>query len=97
MIALKTLFPQRRLGATLVWEGADALRSPGFGTASGPIHLDDVSCTGKEPSLVLCIRSEWLQHDCTHQEDVNVACEPERSGESLSKNRLLVLMACNTS
>lgn len=53
---------------------------------SGPIHLDDVSCTGKEPSLLLCIRSEWLQHDCTHHEDVNIVCNPEHSGEGLSKN-----------
>uniref|UniRef100_A0A3P8TNZ3 Neurotrypsin n=1 Tax=Amphiprion percula TaxID=161767 RepID=A0A3P8TNZ3_AMPPE len=48
-----------------------------------PILLDDVSCTGKEPSLLLCNRREWLRHDCTHHEDVNIACSPERSGESL--------------
>lgn len=65
--------------------------SPHFGMGSGPIHLDDVSCTGKEPSLLLCIRSEWLQHDCTHHEDVKIACNPERSGESLSKNGFLLL------
>lgn len=83
---IKTFFLQCRLGETLFPEGADITHSPRFGMGSGPIHLDDVSCTGKEPSLLLCIRSEWLQHDCTHHEDVNIACNPERSGESLSKN-----------
>uniref|UniRef100_A0A665UVH2 Neurotrypsin n=1 Tax=Echeneis naucrates TaxID=173247 RepID=A0A665UVH2_ECHNA len=53
---------------------------PRFGVGSGPILLDDVSCTGKEPSLMLCNRREWLRHDCTHHEDVNIACNPEHNG-----------------
>uniref|UniRef100_A0A3P9DDF5 Neurotrypsin n=1 Tax=Maylandia zebra TaxID=106582 RepID=A0A3P9DDF5_9CICH len=56
---------------------------PRFGVGLGPILLDDVSCTGKEPSLLLCNRREWLHHDCTHQEDVNIACNPEHNGEGL--------------
>ncbi|XP_036372933.1 neurotrypsin isoform X1 [Megalops cyprinoides] len=50
----------------------------GFGEGSGPILLDDVSCTGKEPALSLCGRREWGKHDCTHQEDVTITCSPER-------------------
>lgn len=83
---IKPFFLQCRSGETLP-EGADVTRSPGLGMGSGPIHLDQVSCTGKEPSLLLCVRSEWLQHDCTHHEDVNIACSPQRSGQSLSKNQ----------
>uniref|UniRef100_A0A3P9H0A6 Neurotrypsin n=1 Tax=Oryzias latipes TaxID=8090 RepID=A0A3P9H0A6_ORYLA len=56
---------------------------PRFGVGSGPILLDDVNCTGKEPSLLLCSRREWLCHDCSHQEDVHIACNPEINGESL--------------
>uniref|UniRef100_A0A3Q0RS79 Neurotrypsin n=1 Tax=Amphilophus citrinellus TaxID=61819 RepID=A0A3Q0RS79_AMPCI len=60
-----------------------------FGVGSSPILLDDVSCTGKEPSLLLCNRREWLRHDCTHHEDVNIACRPEHNGESLPTIRLV--------
>ncbi|XP_069779234.1 neurotrypsin [Narcine bancroftii] len=45
-----------------------------FEEGSGPIYLDDVSCSGQESSLVLCPRSEWGQHDCSHQEDITVIC-----------------------
>ncbi|XP_030643570.1 neurotrypsin [Chanos chanos] len=51
-----------------------------FGVSSGPILLDDVSCTGKEPALTHCTRREWFKHDCTHSEDVAIACNPQRTG-----------------
>lgn len=71
-----------RLGETLLSEGLDITPVPRFGVGSGPILLDDVSCTGKEPGLVLCNKREWFRHDCTHHEDVNIACSPERNGGS---------------
>ena len=77
-----------RLGETLLSEGLDITPVPGFGVGSGPILLDDVRCTGKEPSLMLCNRREWLRHDCTHHEDVNIACSPERHGESLPTSKM---------
>ncbi|KAM9770613.1 neurotrypsin isoform 1-T1 [Menidia menidia] len=69
-----------RGGATVLSDGPDNSPVPRFGMGSGPILVDDVSCTGKEPSLLLCNRREWLRHDCTHSEDVNVVCHPDRSG-----------------
>uniref|UniRef100_A0A8C7X4N0 Neurotrypsin n=1 Tax=Oryzias sinensis TaxID=183150 RepID=A0A8C7X4N0_9TELE len=72
-----------RTGETLLLEGPDIPPGPRFGVGSGPILLDDVNCTGKEPSLLLCSRREWLCHDCSHQEDVHIACNPEINGESL--------------
>ncbi|KAF7670313.1 hypothetical protein LDENG_00271850 [Lucifuga dentata] len=72
-----------RFGESLLSEGLDVTSVPRFGMGSGPILLDDVSCTGKEPSLLLCNRREWLRHDCTHHEDVNIACSPERNGDGL--------------
>ncbi|XP_061882234.1 neurotrypsin [Entelurus aequoreus] len=73
-----------RLGQTLVPEVLDITPNPRFGVASGPILLDEVSCAGKEPGLLLCRRKEWLRHDCTHHQDVNIACNPERLGDGIT-------------
>ncbi|XP_049328322.1 neurotrypsin [Astyanax mexicanus] len=54
-----------------------------FGASSGPILLDDVICTGKEPSLTHCSRSDWLRHDCPHSNNVAVACSPQRTGHGV--------------
>lgn len=77
-----------RVSASLLFRSGDAVlsedegRAPGYRMGSGPIHLDEVSCTGKEPSVLLCNKREWLQHDCTHWEDVHIECSPERSGQT---------------
>lgn len=76
-----------RVGKTLFSEGPDITPTSRFGEGSGPILLDDVSCTGKEPSLLLCSKREWLHHDCTHDEDVNIACSPEHIGSSLPTSK----------
>ncbi|XP_056441951.1 neurotrypsin [Gadus chalcogrammus] len=80
-----TLVVCRQLGyrsGTRVVSEEEGEETPGtrFGWGSGPILLDDVSCTGKEPGLELCQRREWTLHDCTHYEDVSVACGPQRPG-----------------
>jgi len=36
------------------------------------IALDDVSCTGEEPSLFSCMST--ANHDCMHTEDAGVLC-----------------------
>ncbi|KAG7313958.1 hypothetical protein KOW79_022454 [Hemibagrus wyckioides] len=64
----------RQLG----YRSGQSMNPERFGVGSGPILLDDVSCTGKEPTLTHCARREWLRHDCKHTEDVAIACSSQR-------------------
>ncbi|XP_023103370.2 CD5 antigen-like isoform X5 [Felis catus] len=51
-----------------------------FGPGVGRIWLDDVKCSGKEPSLEQCLHRSWGYHNCNHREDVAVVCEEQQSG-----------------
>lgn len=61
--------------------------SSAYGPGSGVIHLDNVYCTGRETSLSQC--SATTSHDCTHSEDVGVACLGSASGERHAAAALL--------
>lgn len=47
-----------------------------FGRGTGPIHLDDVGCSGEEDNLLDCPHT--TNHNCLHHEDVGVRCLPPR-------------------
>ncbi|KAM9210449.1 galectin-3-binding protein isoform 1-T2 [Dugong dugon] len=51
-----------------------ALGSAAFGPGAGPIMLDDLECTGTEPSLADCRSQGWLNSNCQHEEDASVTC-----------------------
>ena len=50
---------------------AIALRGAHFGEGTGPIHLDNVICTGSENSLLDC---RYSPNNCGHYEDAGVIC-----------------------
>ena len=45
-----------------------------FGPATGPIWLDDVSCSGSETHIYDCRHRGWGSHDCTHGGNSGVLC-----------------------
>ena len=57
----------------LSFSDAVAYSSASFGIGSGPIHLDDVACTGTEDTLVNC-NYDSNTADCSHFEDAGVGC-----------------------
>lgn len=46
-----------------------------FGEGTGPIHVDNVKCSGEERSLVDCIKQAPGTHNCRHSEDAGVICD----------------------
>ncbi|XP_028833197.1 neurotrypsin isoform X2 [Denticeps clupeoides] len=83
-----TLVVCRQLG----YRTGDSVSPMQFGEISGPILLDDVSCSGKEPALTHCAHREWLKHDCTHREDVALSCNPLRAGPGVPTSVLIRLV-----
>ena len=51
-----------------------ALSFAHFGEGTGPIWLDDVSCTGSESELLECPHNGIGNHNCDHFEDASVRC-----------------------
>ena len=73
-----------------------------FGGGDGPIHLDEVQCTGSESSVLQCPQNEIGNHNCTHLEDAGVRCLTgeycyvlagayERRSRDFTTHKLLVL------
>lgn len=46
-----------------------------FGEGQGPIHLDNVRCSGTETSLGQCPAEGKDGLDCRHSEDAGVICD----------------------
>ncbi|XP_010175320.1 neurotrypsin-like, partial [Antrostomus carolinensis] len=46
-----------------------------FGEGHGPIHLDNIECSGMEHTLGQCVRPDTGIHSCWHSEDAGVICD----------------------
>ncbi|XP_034458558.1 LOW QUALITY PROTEIN: deleted in malignant brain tumors 1 protein-like [Hippoglossus hippoglossus] len=55
-----------------------ALQHAAFGQGSGPIWLDDVICSGREPSITDCRHPGFGVHNCRHNEDASIICDYTR-------------------
>lgn len=52
-----------------------------YGAGSGAIWLDEVECSGSENSLSDCTHDGWGVHNCVHDEDVAIECDPPQATE----------------
>ena len=68
------------LGYDFYAVGASPYLSAHFGAGSGPIVMDDISCTSSERRLIDCTFS--LSHNCVHSEDAGVRCSVSTSGKT---------------
>ena len=57
----------------LTYIDATAHSNAQFGQGTGPIHLDDVACSGQEDTLTSCTFDSNTA-DCFHSEDAGVSC-----------------------
>ena len=67
-----------------------AIGSAGFGEGSGPIWLDNVLCTGSEPTVAGCGHfGVNITRNCSHSEDAGVRCNETQGMYSCSWIHLL--------
>ena len=57
-------------------KGARSYSIHPFVQGSGPIHMDNVRCTGAEMSLIDCPHSR--SHSCSHHDDAAVQCQTSK-------------------
>ena len=55
--------------------GIEAYSNASFGVVSGPVHLDNVDCSGDESTLLNCTHSS--KRNCTSTAYAGVACSGE--------------------
>ena len=59
---------------TACFSDAVAINNGIFGPGTGPIFLDEVTCSGDETILSNCTHRGIGVHNCYHSEDAGVIC-----------------------
>ncbi|XP_064385063.1 deleted in malignant brain tumors 1 protein-like isoform X2 [Halichondria panicea] len=57
----------------------EAISNAYFGSGSGSISMDDVTCFGSESNIGQCYYRGWNVHNCRHTEDAGVRCYSSHS------------------
>ncbi|XP_072013340.1 scavenger receptor cysteine-rich domain-containing protein DMBT1-like [Amphiura filiformis] len=52
-----------------------------YGAGTGSIWLDDIDCSGTEPTLPSCTHGGWGVNNCGHTEDVGIVCSTPDNSE----------------
>ena len=47
-----------------------------FSSGTGEIWIDDLACSGSEKNIYYCNFPGWSIHNCNHNEDAGVVCDP---------------------
>ncbi|XP_062868153.1 scavenger receptor cysteine-rich type 1 protein M130-like [Trichomycterus rosablanca] len=55
-------------------EAVAVLGNAHFGPGSGPIWMENVTCSGSESTLKNCLSAGWGNHYCDHHNDASVMC-----------------------
>ncbi|OCT71914.1 neurotrypsin isoform X1 [Xenopus laevis] len=68
-----------------------------FGEGQGPIHLDNVECSGSENTLAECSKQDSGIHNCWHNEDAGVICDYKEKRDNQVKAKGGVSSVCGIS
>ncbi|XP_049330422.1 antigen WC1.1-like isoform X20 [Astyanax mexicanus] len=60
----------------------EVLGAAAFGRGEGPVWSEELQCRGNESQIHFCPKSSSLKHNCSHDDDVGLAC----SGSSLASH-----------
>uniref|UniRef100_A0AAY5EH07 SRCR domain-containing protein n=1 Tax=Electrophorus electricus TaxID=8005 RepID=A0AAY5EH07_ELEEL len=73
-------------------EAVDVLGNSHFGPGSGPIWMDEVTCSGSESTLKNCTSAGWGKHNCNQTNNVGIICSVRLVGGPRCSGRVEVLL-----
>jgi len=58
--------------------------------------LDELGCSGSENSLDDCPHDGWGVHDCKHNEDVSIECQPPTTAPPVAGTLFIIIYLYET-